>query len=138
MTLYFTVVGQPIPLARSRVGRYGQVYTPRRSLKYQQEIWYAAREAGASIGMFSNRPVWLGVQVYLPRPKPGSAAAAVTLPYPAFAPDLDNFIKQVMDALRPAYDDDGQVVGFLPGTGKYWGEPGLVIILTDRKEIGNA
>lgn len=37
-----------------------------------------------------------------------------------------------MDGLKPAYVDDGQIVGFLIGTGKFYGEPRTEVELTDE------
>lgn len=68
----------------------------------------------------------LGVRAYLPIPRCKSnrwkEAAAVGDIRPITRPDLDNLLKQVKDCLTLAgfWDDDRQVVEYLPGTGKYY------------------
>lgn len=71
-------------------------------------------------------PVMLGVRAYLPIPKSkprrwreGAQAGRVR---PTVKPDLDNLLKHVKDCLSQCryWTDDRLVVGYLPGTGKYY------------------
>ena len=70
--------------------------------------------------------VRLGVRAYLPIPgsksKKWKAEAAAGWVRPIVKPDLDNIIKQIKDAMTRLqfWNDDKQVVEFLPGTGKYY------------------
>ena len=70
----------------------------------------------------------LGVKAYLPipasRPKKWREAAASGDVRPTTKPDLDNLLKHVKDCLSMMrfWGDDKQVVGYLPGTGKYYSE----------------
>ena len=114
MNLRFIVPGTPIALARSRHGKNGNVYTPQRSLNYQEEIWIAAMKVGARQQCFGDRPVWLGLQVFVKQPKHAAHR------WPTSKPDLDNYTKQVMDAMKPCWHDDAQVVGYLSGSGKFF------------------
>lgn len=72
-------------------------------------------------------PLLLGVKAYMPIPKSFSkaktAAALCGNLRPTTKPDLDNLLKNVKDCLTSMrfWDDDKLVVGFLPGTGKYYG-----------------
>lgn len=126
MTLKFTVPGPPKALSRARKGQYGSIYTTREDLAYQNELWACALKAGARQRMFGGRPLWLGLWVYVKKPK------HPTWPWPTTRPDLDNFTKQAMDGLGPAVADDAQIVGYLSGSGKYYGEPRLEVHLTDE------
>ena len=84
--------------------------------------------------LYEHRPaqpiegqVWLGVKAYLPiptsKPKKWKADAAEGLIRPTTKPDLDNLLKQITDCLTGImWIDDKQVVGYLPGTGKYYAE----------------
>ena len=73
-------------------------------------------------------PLLLGVKAFLPIPRCKSQkwkdAAASGDIRPITRPDLDNLIKHVKDCLTMAgfWQDDRQVVGYLPGTGKYYAE----------------
>lgn len=73
-------------------------------------------------------PLLLGVRAFLPIPKGKTQkwkdAAAEGKIRPTVRPDLDNLIKHVKDCLTVArfWLDDRQVVGYLPGTGKYYSD----------------
>lgn len=73
-------------------------------------------------------PLLLGVRAFLPIPaskprkwKEGAKAGEIR---PTVTPDLDNLLKHVKDCLSKLqfWVDDRQVVGYLPQTGKYYGE----------------
>ena len=72
--------------------------------------------------------IMLGVKAYLPiptsKPKGWKAAAASGQVRPTTKPDLDNIIKNIKDCLSMMrfWHDDKQVVGYLPGTGKYYSD----------------
>ncbi|UQZ90863.1 hypothetical protein C4J81_17260 [Deltaproteobacteria bacterium Smac51] len=95
----------------------------------------AQREAEAHlIGLLErHRPdspflgaVNLGVRAYLPIPaswpKKKRKGAAGGQTRPTSKPDLDNLIKNIKDCLTALnfWQDDRQVVEYLPGTGKYY------------------
>lgn len=72
-------------------------------------------------------PLQLGVKVFLPipkgKPKKWQAAAQAGEIRPTTKPDLDNCIKNLKDVCKGIFWlDDKQVVEYLPGTGKYYGE----------------
>ena len=69
----------------------------------------------------------LGVRVYAKIPKSTSKAkremAATGQIRPETKPDLDNYIKQIKDALNGLFwADDKYIVGYLSGTGKYYSD----------------
>ena len=73
-------------------------------------------------------PLLLGVKAYLQIPaswpQKRSQAAKNGMLRPTCKPDLDNLIKHVKDCLTMLrfWNDDKQVVGFLPHTGKYYSD----------------
>lgn len=89
-----TVPGEPVPLARPRTGKYGNVYTPKRSLQYQSEIAWEARVQRVRFG---KRDVIVHTDFFCRSKR---------------AQDGDNMHKAVLDALEKAevYDNDRQVV----------------------------
>ena len=73
-------------------------------------------------------PVLLGVRLYLPipisKPKKWRAEASAGIIRPTVKPDLDNAMKHLKDCLTTMrfWEDDRQVVEYLPGTGKYYSD----------------
>ncbi|MDD3655015.1 MAG: RusA family crossover junction endodeoxyribonuclease [Desulfotomaculaceae bacterium] len=72
-------------------------------------------------------PLLFGLRAYLPVPKSKSkkwqAAALAGEIRPTTKPDLDNLLKMVKDVCSGIFwQDDKQVVEYLPGTGKYYGK----------------
>lgn len=71
-------------------------------------------------------PVLLGVKAFMPMPKKKSLAwqtdAKKGIIRPTSKPDLDNLIKNITDCLMRVgfFGDDSVIVGYLPGTGKYY------------------
>ena len=73
-------------------------------------------------------PLALGVKVFLPipqsKPKKFQAGALAGAIRPTTKPDLDNLLKHFKDVCTGIFwQDDRQIVEYLPGTGKYYGEP---------------
>ena len=95
----FTVPGRPVPKQRPRLGRNGNVYTPRQTREYERAVARAGR-------LFFKSPyfgpVSLHVHVYLA----GVRGAG----------DLDNYIKSIQDGLNGiAWRDDRQIVRLKAG-----------------------
>lgn len=92
-------------------------------------------------------PVLVGVRAYLPIPKSFSkkkrALALAGELRPTVKPDLDNLLKHLKDVCKGVFwQDDKQVIGYLPGTGKYYGEPArweitvTTLALASRTDLG--
>jgi Holliday junction resolvase RusA-like endonuclease len=92
----FTVMGDPVPHARPRLGRGGRVYTPGRSNKYKDLVALLVR-AAAPAGR--DREATFGISADFYRKT-------------AHRCDLDNLLKSVMDGITRAervWADDSQV-----------------------------
>ena len=108
------VLGYVVPKPRPRFGR-GRAFTPRTAEVAESEIRKAWVEAGwAKL----DGPVYVEVSVRVPRNLGHFGTgrnAGRLLPsaprWPSVRPDLDNYAKTALDALRKvAYADDGQIV----------------------------
>lgn len=108
----FNIPGRPVPKQRPRVGRNGNIYTPRKSREYEKTVARVGRLA------FKNPyagPVSLQVQIYLA--STGNAG------------DLDNYVKSIQDGLNGiAWQDDRQVIRLKAGIAV---QPGVL----ERAEI---
>lgn len=77
--------------------------------------------------MFSG-PLMLRVAAFMPlpksKPKTWLAQAQAGNIRPTTKPDLDNLVKQAKDVLTQmgVWEDDKLVVGYLPGTGKFYSD----------------
>lgn len=70
------------------------------------------------------------------KPKKWQAAAIAGLIRPTTKPDLDNCIKNLKDVCKGVFwEDDKQVVEYLPGTGKYYGYPARWEITIEEVEL---
>jgi Holliday junction resolvase RusA-like endonuclease len=72
--------------------------------------------------------IFLGIKTFLPIPasksKKWKAAALAGEIRPTTKPDLDNMVKHFKDVCKGVFwVDDKQIVEYLPGTGKYYGDP---------------
>jgi len=112
MMVSFTVYTAPVAKARPRVStRHGRAfaYTPKKSADYERLI--AAQCPNRPI----DGPLALNLQFGIPIPaswsKRKKADALSGVIRPTSRPDIDNYVKAVMDAVNGlAYYDDSQVV----------------------------
>ena len=112
MRLSCTVQRAPVPKQRARTvgGKSGKVhsYTPEATVIGETDVWRAWHDQHERRGLEfwgDHEPVKLTVEVVLERPASSRRA------HPAVRPDLDNYLKLVLDALNTwAFRDDGQVV----------------------------
>lgn len=88
----FTIPGQPVPKARPRLGKHGNVYTPRETREYERLVGWTAKASGM-------------------RPIEGPVRVRVWVYGKKGRKDADNCLKSVLDGLNGvAYRDDSQVV----------------------------
>jgi Holliday junction resolvase RusA-like endonuclease len=121
----FRVVGQPVAKERPRLGRYGNVYTPTRTVDYEEEVgrsFVAASPFPLDQTSRHTGPVALRVMEYrrIPNswPQWKRMEAQQGRIMPTTRPDLDNVLKSLKDGLTAnaktgkvgAYKDDSQVV----------------------------
>lgn len=113
--MVFEVRGVPAPQPRPRAvnaGRHARVYDPGTARVWRSRVAHLARVILASETARKpyEGPIRLAVEFRLPRPRAAKGRA-----FPAVRPDLDNYLKALMDALTDAgvWKDDGQVVSVL-------------------------
>lgn len=103
----FTVPSRPVPKARPRLGKFGNVYTPKRTSDYEKTVREAFMAGGGIRARKINAPVHIKMYFYMPtavKNKDRPTAPSVS------RPDIDNLIKAILDGLNGvAYADDSQV-----------------------------
>ncbi len=109
--LVFVVPGTPVAKARPRVvRRAGKVmtHTPKNTVDFENRVRFAARDAGARP---LEGPVSIEIEARWPLPRSRyRKRGPVPVEWRTKAPDLDNVVKSVTDALNGiAYADDSQV-----------------------------
>ncbi|TCS80362.1 RusA family crossover junction endodeoxyribonuclease [Tepidibacillus fermentans] len=86
------IPGRPVPKGRPRLGKNGNVYTPRRTKQYEELIGWKTKEV---IKQPLEGNIALHIRVYVKR---------------NVFPDIDNIAKSCMDGMNGiAYKDDKQV-----------------------------
>jgi Holliday junction resolvase RusA-like endonuclease len=116
----FTAYLIPVAKARARltvIAGHAHAYTPKKTANAEQIIRNAFLDAGGK-KIAKGIPIILRVVVFRPRP--------VSLPkkreYAVSRPDLDNYVKTVMDGLNKyAWEDDSQIVSL--SAQKLFGDP---------------
>lgn len=130
----FFIPGEPVAKGRPRASSIGgkpRLYTPAKTQKYENLVRMACVD-------IVSRPVsgacCVGITAVLPVPmswsKKRSEAAIRGNERPTKRPDLDNFVKSILDGMNGvAFHDDSQVVEI--SAAKSYGErPGVWVSLT--------
>jgi Holliday junction resolvase RusA-like endonuclease len=105
MSTTFFIPIKPVAKARPRMGRFG-MYTPKKTADFESIVKTMARVHHK--GPPLEGP--LGAILIFNFEKPKSSKNAV----PMVRPDLDNYIKAILDALNEVvYKDDAQIVKIL-------------------------
>ena len=108
MKVEFTVPGPAKAKERPRVGKWGRIYTPNGTHKYEKLVKNIYQEKG--IYYFDNEYISVKIIFWFEIPKSYNKdkhqAAAEGFLRPSRA-DIDNYIKSVLDGLnKVAYSDD--------------------------------
>lgn len=99
----FIIPGQPVAKGRPRLGR-GHVYTPAKTVAYEQVVALAAKAAMRGNKMLTG-PLDVRLLFFLNKPKSNKSTE------PVGKPDFDNLAKAVCDALNGiVWKDDSQIV----------------------------
>lgn len=109
----FFVAGKPVGKGRPRFTRSGHVFTPERTRTYEQAVAWECRKA-----MKGNPPsdlpqhVSIGVSLLPPKSwNKAKRAKALHGEIKPGKPDIDNFLKAILDGCNGiAFVDDSQVV----------------------------
>lgn len=123
----FFVAGTPIPQGSKKayvVGRRAVIVDDNDAVlkPWRAEIKAAAIEAWGGRPPMRDEPLVVTADFGIPRPK------TVRRPRPHVKPDVDKYLRAVMDALTDAgvWGDDGQVVKAVPEK-QYAAEPGVLV-----------
>lgn len=126
----FIVYGEPQSKlrAKARINRKtGSVYmyTPETTRNYEEG--FAGQSLKSKPDKLITGPIKIRISVYRSPPKSLTKKDRVLLLkgelFPIRKPDLDNYIKICLDALRGIYFiDDNQIIEFLPGTSKNYSD----------------
>ncbi|HAB9977055.1 TPA_asm: RusA family crossover junction endodeoxyribonuclease [Listeria monocytogenes] len=116
MTIKFTINIPPHPQERPRfrsLGKFIQTYDPPKSKEYKKKIANVAKmyAPGAPI----NSPIQIKLIFFVTMPtsksKKWKQRALTGQEFPAVRPDIDNYVKAVLDALNGImFSDDGKII----------------------------
>ncbi|MQS88260.1 RusA family crossover junction endodeoxyribonuclease [Lactobacillus salsicarnum] len=108
-----TIPGTPVPAARPRVTRWG-TYTPPKYKAYKDGVSKLFQETIDHVVFEEGLPLKMTLKFYRPIQKTGSkkfkSQKANHELLPTIKPDLDNYIKAILDGLNGlAWHDDNQI-----------------------------
>jgi crossover junction endodeoxyribonuclease RusA len=114
----FEVPGEPVPKGRPRLGKGGNVYTPKKTKAYERKVALIATIARQS----AHR-----------KPFTGPVGISVVLRFKTKRRiDLDNCLKALMDSLNGVlYADDSQVMEMQVSKVIGSDEPGAHVVVTE-------
>ena len=112
--IYFVVDGEVRPKDRPRFTKTGRIFTPKRTVEYENKVKGAYLREYPSGMAFPDEAVEMVLNIYVEVPKSYSKKKRdhmICFEYPKKKPDIDNQIKAIADALNGvAYTDDKQIV----------------------------
>ena len=124
------LAGPPVPKGRPRLGRYGNVFTPKRTASYEAAL------RGQASNVMNGRPplncaVELEVTAYMPIPaswsRTNKEGALCGYLRPAGRPDLDNIVKAATDGCNGViFTDDARIVT-IHASKRYSATPGVAV-----------
>lgn len=109
------MVGEPNGKERPRFCHNGQIYTPKQTTTYEQQIIFDYYKQCGNVKFNENSQLELSVAAYFKIPKSGSKKKKAEMRIgdirPTKKPDGDNILKAVADALNGVcYKDDKNIV----------------------------
>lgn len=130
----FFVAGKPVGKGRPRFTRSGHVFTPERTRTYEQAVAWECRKAMKG-KLPSVHPQRVSVEVMVKPPKSWSKAKTKNALGGLIAPgrpDIDNYLKAVLDGCNGvAFLDDSQVVAVY-ATKRYAETDGVRVIIEEK------
>jgi len=124
-----TIPGEPVPMPRARTvtkGSHVMTYTPAKARTEIERIryWWLANGPGLVKG-----PIMVYMTFLLTKPK------TVQRYWPSVRPDLDNYIKLLLDALNGlAWQDDGAICNISASKQYALDDPGYAITIEQMYE----
>jgi len=139
MVVTLTITEEAVAKARPRVSSFGgkaRMYTPKKSQDFEYVI---RRRAEEKIKKPLTGPISVEIDLQLKRPK-YMMKKTMTNPkcYNTKRPDIDNYIKSILDGLNGvAFEDDGQVAEIIVRKWYHAGgeRPTTTIIIKQLEQI---
>lgn len=130
----FFVAGKPVGKGRPRFTHSGHVFTPERTRTYEKTVAWECRKAMEG-KLPSVHPQRVSVEVMVKPPKSWSKAKTKNALGGLIAPgrpDIDNYLKAVLDGCNGvAFLDDSQVVAVY-ATKRYAETDGVRVIIEEK------
>jgi Holliday junction resolvase RusA-like endonuclease len=131
----FIIPGEPVAKGRPKLSRYG-TYTPKKTKEYEEHIKQEWRKNGYREPL--TGAVMVDITFYRNIQKSGSKAVKTAKltgkVKPTIKPDLDNYIKAVLDGLNGlAWVDDSQIIN-ISATKEYSMKPETVVLIWGEVE----
>lgn len=129
MEIKFHIPIEPEAKGRPRFSRRsGHVYTPQNTREYEYRLkTHFAQYKHVFIDTY-NSPLKIHVHFFLSKP------ISVKRDYPSVRPDIDNYLKAVLDAMNGiVFKDDGQIIT-LAASKRYHDNPGIDFWIEPVKE----
>lgn len=128
MIRMYEIAGECIPKGRPRFTKSGRVYTPTKTKQYEKKVQLNLQAQKAKP---SDQPIKIDITIvkgYLKSwTKTQLEMAKNQTLLPSKKPDIDNYVKSILDASnRLLFNDDGQIVELTAR--KVYGETPKVII----------
>lgn len=130
----FTVKGKPVGKGRPRFTRIGHAYTPEKTRAYEAAVAWECRKAMEG-KLPSTLPQHVSVEVMVKPPKSWNKTKTKNALGGFIAPgrpDIDNYLKAVLDGCNGvAFLDDSQVVSVY-ATKRYAETDGVRVIIKEK------
>ena len=135
--LTFVLPGVPVPKGRPRMTKRGHVFTPKKTVTYEQSIAVAAQAAKSKLGggLLFDGPVFINIHCHFKMPKSWPRKRKDQMLYEPHTqlPDLDNLAKSILDGLNRTFNiwNDDKQVAALTAT-KHWAESDSVLVTLQK------